>query len=115
MLKQSFPNIITDLPEAEIEIKGAKGWIAQGKDHQIIFIDIEPSAEEPEHSHDFPCWLIMVEGKIEVTINGKSKIYEKGDEVFFPPDAKHSAKVITRARGIVFISGKGLFKPKSTS
>lgn len=114
-MKQSFPKIITDLPEADIEIKGAKGWIAQGKDHQTVFIDIEPSVEESEHSHDFPCWLIMVEGKMEVTISGKSKIYEKGDDIFFPPHVRHSAKVITKSRCIVFLSGKGLFKPKSIS
>ena len=115
MLKQSFPKIITDLPEADIEIKGAKGWIAQGKDHQIVFIDIEPSVEESEHSHDFPSWLLIVEGKMEVTVNGKSKIYEKGDDVFFPIHVKHSAKVITKSRCIAFLSGKGLFKPKSIS
>ena len=26
-MKQSFPKIITDLPEADIEIKGARGWM----------------------------------------------------------------------------------------
>ena len=115
MLKHSFPKIITDLPEAAIEIKGAQRWIAQGQNHQTIFIEIEGSVEEPKHSHDFPCWLVMVEGKMEITINGKNKIYEKGDDILFPPHAKHSAKVITKSRCIVFVSGKSLFKPKSIS
>ena len=115
MLKQSFPKIITDLPEADMGIKGARGWIAQGKDHQIVFVDIEPSIEEPEHSHDYHCWLIMVEGKMELTMNGQSKVYEKGDEIFFPIHVKHSAKFIIKCRCIAFLSGKSLFKPKSIS
>ena len=115
MLKKGFPKIITDLPEADLGIKGAKGWIAQGKDHQIVSIDIESSVEESEHSHDFPCWLVIVEGKMEIVLKGKAKIYEKGDEAFFPAHVGHSAKAITKSRGIVFISGKGLFEPKSTS
>jgi len=56
----------------------------------------------------------MVEGKMEVTMKGKPKILGKGDEVFFPPNVKHTAKTMVKSRGIVFISGKGLFKPKST-
>jgi quercetin dioxygenase-like cupin family protein len=107
--------MITDLPEVDIEIKGAKGWIAQGKDHQIVFFDVEPSGEEPEHSHDFPSWLLIVEGKMEVTVNGEIKIYEKGDDVFFPIHIKHSTKVLTKSRCIAFLSGKSLFKQKSVS
>ena len=51
---------------------------------------------------------------MEVTMKGKPKILGKGDEVFFPPNVKHTAKTMVKSRGIVFISGKGLFKPKST-
>ena len=112
MLKQGFPKIITDLSEADIEFKGVRGWIAQGENHQIVFFEIEPLGEVSEHSHKSPQWGIVVEGKMELAIDGKTKIYEKGDEYFIPAHARHSAKFLTKFRGIDFFGEKARYKPK---
>ena len=114
-MNQGFPEVITNLPEAHIEFKGVRGWIAQGKDHQIVFFQMEPSREVPEHSHSYPQWGIVVEGKMELTINNKSKIYEKGDDYLIPANAKHSAKFLTKCNVVDFFSEKARYKPKPVS
>ena len=37
-----FPDMITNLPEADIPFKGVRGWVVQGEDQQVVFLDIEP-------------------------------------------------------------------------
>lgn len=112
-LKQEFPKIIKDLPEAEIQFKGVRGWIAQGKNHQIVFFEIEPFGKVSAHSHNSPQWGIVVEGKMELTVDGKIEVYEKGDEYFIPALTKHSAKFLSRFRAIDFFAEKKRYKPKA--
>lgn len=111
-MKPSFPKVITDLPEANIPFKGLRGWIAQGSDHQIVFFEIESSREVSEHSHTYAQWGIVVEGKMELTISGKTQICKKGDDYSIPPQAKHSAKFLAKSRVIDFFGEQTRFKPK---
>jgi quercetin dioxygenase-like cupin family protein len=113
MLKQGFPKVITDLPEADIKAKGVKGWIAQGENHQIIFFEMEPLTELPEHQHDYPQWGIVVEGEMELTVDGKTATLRKGDEYLIPTHARHSAKFPTKFRAIDLFSEKTRYTPKT--
>ena len=111
ILEHSFPEIITDLPKADIKFEGIRGWIAQGDNYQIVFFEMKPSAEVLEHSHNAQ-WGIVVEGEMELTIKGKTKVYRKGDEYFIPALAKHSAKFLAKCRVIDFFSDKTRYKPE---
>ena len=113
-LKRDFPEIIKGLPEADIKFTGVRGWIAQGDNHQIVFFEIEPSAQVSEHSHKAQ-WGILVEGEMELTIKGKTRVYRKGDNYFIPAQAKHSAKFLAKCRVIDFFNEKARYKPKSVS
>jgi quercetin dioxygenase-like cupin family protein len=115
MLENGFPEIITSLPEADINFEGVRGWISQGEEHQIVFFHMEPMGEASEHSHDYPQWGIVVEGRMELIINGKSRMCEKGDEYVIPALAKHSARFLTSCRIIDFFREKERFKPKPVS
>lgn len=110
---RGFPEIITDLPEADVQFKGVRAWILQSEKHQLVFFEMEPSAQVPEHSHDYPQWGIMVEGKMELTIDGKTKLIEKGDEYVIPAKAKHYARFLGKSRVIDFFSEKTRYKLKS--
>jgi quercetin dioxygenase-like cupin family protein len=111
-LRQGFPKVITKLPAADVRFKGVRGWIAQGENHQIVFFEIEPLGEVSEHSHNAPQWGVVVEGKMELTIDNKTHIYEKGDEYFIPARAKHSAKFLSKCRAIDFFGERLRYKPK---
>jgi len=70
ILRHDFPNIITSMPEADIKFDGVKGWIAQGDNHQIVFLEIKSSAEVSEHSHKAQ-WGIVVEGEVMFHVIGR--------------------------------------------
>ena len=47
----------------------------------------------PDHNHPGDQLLIVLEGSISVTMGGKTQILGVGDELFFPAQVIHSAKV----------------------
>lgn len=108
----AFPKVVKDLPEADVPFKGVKAWFVQGEKHQLVFFEFEAKALAPEHSHEYDQWGIVVEGRMELTIAGKSHIIEKGDDYLIPARAKHSARFLTRVRVIDFFSEKNRYRPK---
>ena len=113
-----FPTVIkdlpeADLPEADLPFKGVKAWILQGEKHQLIFFEMQPTALVPEHSHSYPQWGMVIEGKMKLTINGKTKTIEKGGDYLIPAKAKHQAKFLTKTRVIDLFSEKTRYKPKT--
>ena len=110
--RQGFPEVITRLSEADIHFKGVKAWILQGEKQQLVFFEMELSAKVPEHSHDYPQWGIMIEGKMELIIEGKPRICEKGDEYVIPAQAKHYARFLTASRVIDYFSERNRYRPK---
>jgi len=111
---QGFPEVITGLPEADVPFKGVRAWISQGEKHQLVFFEMDRSAQVPEHSHDYPQWGMVVEGEMELTIDGKMRICRKGDEYLIPAKAKHYATFPSRSRVIDLFSEKARYKPKTT-
>ena len=111
--KKGFPEVITNLPEADITLEGVKAWIVQGNGQQLVFFEMEPSAKIPEHSHDYPQWGMVIEGKMQMAIDGKTRIYEKGDEYLVPARAKHSARYLSRVRVMDLFKENERYRAKS--
>ena len=86
----NFPEMILGLPEADIPFNGVRGWISQGPDHQIVFMDIEPIGAVAEHSHGEQ-WGLVLDGEMDLTIGGVTKTYRKGDNYFVGDGVPHSA------------------------
>ena len=110
---RGYPEIISRLPEADVQFKGIRAWILQSEKHQLVFFEMEPSAQVPEHCHDYAQWGIMIEGRMELTIDGQTRICEKGGEYVIPAEAKHHARFLTKSRVIDFFSEKNRYRPKS--
>jgi quercetin dioxygenase-like cupin family protein len=107
-----FPEVITCLPEADIQLQGVKAWILQGEKHQLAFFEMESSTQVPEHSHPYSQWGIVVKGKMALTINGKTRICKRGDEYIIPANTKHYAKFLEKSRVIDFFSEKERYRTK---
>jgi quercetin dioxygenase-like cupin family protein len=110
--KYIYPKIIKNLPEADIDFKGIRGWISQGKDHQIVFFDIELIGEVTKHAHGAQ-WGIVIEGEMELTIGTTTKTYKKGDSYHIPDGAVHSAVFKRRTWALDFFADKGRYRAKS--
>jgi quercetin dioxygenase-like cupin family protein len=110
-MTEAFPEPILNLPEADINFEGLKAYLAQGESYQILFMKFDKDVILPEHSHESQ-WGIVLEGRIELTINGKINTYKKGDRYFIPKGVKHSGKIFAGYTDITFFNEKDRYKPK---
>lgn len=102
---------IINLPEADIQIKGIKAYLSQGENHQIIFMLFEEDIDLSEHSHEEQ-WGIVLEGKIELIIDGVKNIYIKGDRYSIPRGVRHSGKIFAGYADMTFFNQKDRYKVK---
>jgi quercetin dioxygenase-like cupin family protein len=107
----SFPEMIRNLPEADIPFAGVRGWISQASDHQVVFLDIDPIGEVAPHSHGEQ-WGIVVEGEMDLTIAGEKRRYRAGDSYHIPAGAVHGATFLTHFRAIDVFADRDRYKPK---
>jgi quercetin dioxygenase-like cupin family protein len=107
-----YPNVITNLPEAQIAFNGARAWIMQGENNQLVFFEFKEGMDLPDHNHTYPQWGMVIDGKMELRIDGKPRICQKGDEYYIPIGAMHGAKFLCKTRVMGFFSEKNRYKPK---
>ncbi len=100
-MSEVFPEPIRNLPEADIPIEGIKAYLSQSYTHQIIFMEFEKDVELPEHSHAAQIGIVL-EGQIDLTIDGKKKTYTKGDRYYIPEGVLHSGKIYAGYADITF-------------
>ncbi len=104
-----FPEPILNLPQADIPLDGINAYLSQGDNHQIIFMRFEKDVDLPEHSHEAQ-WGIVLEGKIQLTIDGITKIYTKGDRYLIPKGVKHSGKIFAGYADMTFFNQKDRYE-----
>jgi len=90
MIKTSYPECIKELPKIKHSMEGVEGWLAQGKDFQIVFFEIEPTAKIPPHSHAAQFGTVM-NGEMCLTIGDETRVYRKGDTYHIPEGVVHQA------------------------
>ena len=106
-----FPEPITSLPEADIPFNSVRAYLSQAETHQIIFMEFAEDAQVPEHSHESQ-WEIVLEGRVELSIDGAKRVYSKGDRFFIPEGVRHSARVFAGYAAIAFFNQADRYKVK---
>lgn len=101
----NFPEPILNLPEADIQLKGVNAFLSQGSNHQIIFMEFSEDVDLPEHSHASQ-WGIVLEGKIELVIDGAKSTFTKGEHYFIPEGVKHSGKIFAGYADMTYFDQK---------
>ncbi len=105
--KVKFPNIIRR-PELEVksEWKGVRGYMFQGPDgSQVVFWECDIETKVEPHKHDFNEYCLVVEGVCKETIEGETKVLNKGDECIIPTGKLHWATMGSNYRAIDFFGG----------
>ena len=110
-MSKIFPEVVENLPFADIPLKGVTAFLSQGEDHQILFMEFEEDVDLPEHQHESQ-YGIVLEGKIELVIDGIKNTYVKGDRYYIPASVKHYGKIYAGYADITFFNQKNRYNTK---
>ncbi len=111
----SFPEVITRLPPADIQVEDAKAWVLQSEASQLIFFEFKRGTKVPEHHHDYPQWGMVVAGRMELVVNGEPWMCKKGTEYVVPAGAKHFARFLAPTRVMDYFSERSRYKTKTAN
>jgi mannose-6-phosphate isomerase-like protein (cupin superfamily) len=110
-MHEIFPEPITNLPQADIPLKGIEAYLSQADEHQIIFMRFTEPVDLPEHAHESQ-WGVVLEGRIDLVVAGVKRTYSKGDRYFIPKGVKHSGKIYAGYADITFFNQPDRYKVK---
>ncbi len=110
-MTEVFPESIRGLPEADIPLGGLKAYLSQADSHQILFMQFDEDVEIPEHPHESQ-WGVVLEGRIDLKIEGVERTYSKGDRIFIARGARHSGKIYADYADITFFNEADRYKRK---
>ncbi len=67
-----------------------------GDKAMMTFFEFEPNAIIPSHKHPHEQITYVIEGEIEFTVEGETKILKKGDGVVILSNQEHGAKILDK-------------------
>lgn len=114
MSSSEFPGFVRSLPRADLPFEGLRGWLLQSDSGQVLFNESDIELSVPEHSHGSQ-WGTVINGKIELTIDGQTRIYSRGDSYFIPADTLHSARIYPGFRAVDYFADKDRYQLKKSS
>ena len=108
-----LPDIITDLPEIEFPFPSdtVKTSALKSDKGLLVFFQCLKDVKVPAHSHKAQRGTVL-DGQIELTISGETKIYRPGESYNIPSGAVHSAKLPAGSKIIDFFEEPERYKLK---
>jgi quercetin dioxygenase-like cupin family protein len=96
-----YPQFIQDFHELDVPFPTDVVQTAVVKSDQglVAFFTFLKDMELPMHSHGAQ-WGTVIEGEIELTIGGETKIYKPGDSYSIPAGVEHGAQIKAGTRVI---------------
>lgn len=90
----NYPNFIQSLPSLDIPFpEDAVTTSAVRSDEAlVVFLHVHKNVELPEHQHGGQ-WGTLIQGSLELTCNGETKIYAPGESWNIPAGTPHAAKL----------------------
>jgi quercetin dioxygenase-like cupin family protein len=81
-------------------IKGFFGRFVHTDKVTIGYIDIASGSILPEHNHVHEQTTTVLEGSLEITVEGEKNLLHKGHALVIPSNARHSAIALTDCKVI---------------
>ena len=67
----------------------------------LTFFELEAGATVPAHSHPHEQITLVLEGELEFTMEGETRILKKSEGVTIPPNIEHKAVVLSQPVKVV--------------
>ena len=109
-----FPPPIQTLPLADIPLEGCRAHLLQGPAQQLLFMSFAKDVELPEHTHQAQ-WGVVLSGRIQLTIDGDTQLYQHGDNYFIPAGVLHSGHIFAGYADITYFDEPQRYQPKQTT
>jgi len=108
-----LPEIITRLPEVDLPIPSTtvRTSLLQSDQGQLVFFQILKDVDLPAHSHKGQ-WGTVLEGQVELTVSGETRLHQPGSSYYIPAGAVHSAKLVAGTKIIEFFEESDRYKRK---
>jgi len=74
-------------------------------------MEFHKDVDLPEHCHAAQMGIV-VEGKIELMIDGEKQCFSKGDRYYIPEGVKHSAKIYAGYADVTFFNEPKCYSTK---
>ena len=85
---------------------GVEGYIFDGADgSQMAFWTCRETAASAAHAHDYDEYMIVIQGRYTLIINGERIPVKAGQEYFIPSGVPHSGEVLAGIRTIHAFGG----------
>jgi quercetin dioxygenase-like cupin family protein len=94
----TFVNL-NDIKEFEIS-PGIRARVVNSASMSVAHVTLDAGAILPEHSHMNEQVVNVIEGELELTVNGKPRVLKPGVVEVLPPDAPHGGRALTACRVI---------------
>jgi quercetin dioxygenase-like cupin family protein len=106
-----YPPPIYKLPLIDIKAEGVIGYLLQGQDSQTVFYELSEGSEVPPHSHEAQ-WGVMLDGEMELTVDGRRRVYTRGETYFIPTGTIHSGRAVTDCKVLDVFFTPARYGPK---
>ncbi len=80
--------------------------LESGANLTMAFMEIAPNKEGSAHDHPFDQCGVVLEGEIEMSIEGDKKLLRSMETYFIPAGAKHNWKTMTLSARILDVVAK---------
>ena len=104
-----YPEFLNNLPDIESVFKGVNGNLLQGKESQLVFMEIDAIGDVLPHSHGAQ-WGVVLKGEMKLTIDGVEKSYKNGDYYYIQSGVVHSAIFNSKVFLIDYFDDKGRYE-----
>lgn len=75
--------------------------ILKKKTGNISLFSFDKGEGLSEHTTPFDAMVLVVEGKVEIIIDGKTHLLENGDSIIMPADIPHALKAIEKFKMVL--------------
>ncbi len=112
MTSSSFPDFVRNLPEADLPFVGLRGWLLLSESGQVMFNEADIELTVPQHSHGDQ-WGVVIAGRIDLTIDGDTQTFKRGDTYFIPKGSPHRALIFPGFRAIDYFADRDRYRIRS--